>query len=153
MQHRIVFALACVAALGCGDTSGPQVEHGQVVIRTGATTYQPVQLVVVTTTNLSGHTIYDDHCGGEVQGYEFLHRWNASYGAARACVDVDARDWRAHSAAIPGNSIHVDTFHVNSRAYSGTWRVRLDLWNEIGMPLPEAQSTSNTFQVHGTWSP
>jgi len=158
MQRRIVVALACVVACACDDTSSPeqepgaQLEDGDVIIVTDATTYQPTESIVVTSTNLSEHTIYDYHCGGEVQGYEFLNRWNASYGMARGCMDTTG-GWLAHSVAIPSNSTHVDVFRVNSRAYTGTWRVRLHLLNDKGRPLPEELSISNTFQVQGTWSP
>src|SRR5215207_297373 len=99
MQRFIIPAVACLSALGCA--TAPEDASPPVTVRTQHTAYRPVELVVITTTNPTGATVYDDHCGGEVQGYEFLKRWNASYGVAGGCRDIDATDWRSRSVAIP----------------------------------------------------
>lgn len=148
----VVLTLA-LAATACRDATGIGGEPGNVTIQTDRADYRPMELIVVTTINRSGRTVYDDHCGGEVQGFEYLNRWNASYGAGRGCVDHDPRNWRLHSAPIRDRATHVDTLHVNGQAYSGTWRVQLYLRDEAGDPLPEDQRTSNTFHVVGTWLP
>lgn len=143
----------CAAVCACADSSGPQSAAGEIAIRTDRTEYEPNQLIIVRTTNRSGRLVYDDHCGGEVQGFEFLKKWNASYGAARGCFNFDPGEWQRRSIAIPNGSVHVDTFHVNGRAYTGTWRVQLYFRDEVGELLPENQSVSNAFRVNGTWSP
>jgi hypothetical protein len=124
-----------------------------VTTRTDGSEYRPGQVIIVTTVNRSDGVVYDDHCGGEVQGFELLGEWNASYGVGRGCLDVDPADWRARSIPIPRGSLHADTFHVNGLAYTGTWRVRLDLRDAGGELLPDSRSVSNTFHVKGAWSP
>lgn len=116
-------------------------------IRTERSEYRPLEWIVVTTRNVAGTPVYDDHCGGEVQGLEFLGRWNASYGTGRACLWPDPAKWRSYSVVIPPGAVHVDSFHVNGRAYAGTWRVELRLRDESGALLPEEQRVSNTFRV------
>jgi len=152
MRSGVACMIIAAGALACGDAAGP--EFGQeITIQTNSSDYEPGQLIIVTTTNRSDHVVYDDHCGGEVQGFEFLGRWNASYGAMRACYLFDRAGAHALEVPIPGGSTHADTFHVNGQAYSGTWRVRLYLRGENGVSIPESQAVSNTFRVGGTWSP
>ncbi len=127
------------------DTCRPRV-------RADRESYRPLDMVVVTTTNRSRRTVYDDHCGGEVQGFEYLGEWNASYGMGRGCDWPDPAAWRTHSVAIPPGATHVDTLHVNGRAYTGTWRVVLTLRDTAGAPLPEGRGISNTFRVRSGWA-
>jgi hypothetical protein len=154
MRHRLVPGLISLAALGCHDTTAPAAGDRRVTVRTDHIVYRPLELVVVTTVNRTGAVVYDDHCGGEVEGYEFLKQWNASYGMARIGFDFDTTtDWRLHSIAIPVGAAHVDTMFVNDRAYTGTWRVTLYLRDESGTALAQDQRTSNTFHVNDTWIP
>jgi hypothetical protein len=115
--------------------------------------YVPVEPIIVTTVNQSGRTIYDDHCGGGVQGYELLRRWDASFGVSRACLWRDGSGPRSYGVAIPAGASHVDTLHVNSEAYTGTWRVELYLRDANGARLPLGDRVSNTFRVQGRWTP
>jgi hypothetical protein len=145
-MRRVLIALVSLVTVACGDGgAGPGSQS--VAVRTERAEYRPGNLVVVTTTNRSGRTIYDDHCGGEVQGYEYLEEWDANFGAARVCWEP------VPAVAIPPGTAHVDTLGVNGQAYTGTWRVELRLLDDAGAPLPEAQRVSNTFRVRGTWAP
>lgn len=148
------FALAlALAFLGCRDAAGPEVADGTVGIRTERTAYRPLDPVYVRTTNRTARTVYDDHCAGGLEGFEFLHEWNGSYGFGRACLWPEPDAWRTHSVAIPPGATHVDTLYVNGQAYSGTWRVALSLRDGAGDALPAAQRVSNTFRVRGGWTP
>jgi hypothetical protein len=148
----------CFAALGCRGSSGPgslppAAPGASVRILTDRTEYRPTERVIVTTTNLTGRAVFDDHCGGEVQGFEYLQRWNASYGMGRGCLSRDPGGWRQRSVPIAAGGTHVDTMHINGQAYSGTWRVQLLLLDEAGEPLADAHRVSNTFRVRGGWTP
>lgn len=153
MQRRMVVGMLCAAVCACGDNTGPQVADREITIRTERSDYRPNELIIAQTTNRSGRLLYDDHCGGRVEGYELFGEWNASYGMARGCRLYGPDDWRETSIAIPDGTVHVDTLHVNGRAYTGTWRVRLLLRDESGARLSDGQSISDTFRVSGTWSP
>jgi hypothetical protein len=122
-------------------------------VRADRSSYRQLDPVVVTTTNRSARTVYDHHCGGGVEGYEYLRRWNGSYGMSRACVDFGGDGWRAHSVAIAPGGAHRDTLFVSGLAYTGTWRVQLRLLDEAGALLPEPERTSATFRVRGSWAP
>jgi hypothetical protein len=152
MQRHVLIVLAC-AISACGGTGEPSAPGGPISVRTDRSDYRPLDVVLVATTNRTGRTLYDDHCGGEVQGFEYLGRWNGSYGSARACLALDADDRRASRVAIPPGATHLDTMYVNGRAYTGTWRVALDLLDEDGAPLPEERRVSEPFRVHGDWRP
>jgi hypothetical protein len=106
-----------------------------------------MDMIVVTTRNESAAVIYDDHCGGEVQGFEYLGYWNASYGVGRGCSFVESERLPEHQIAIPPGTEHVDVFHVNGHAYAGTWRVELLLRDAAGNELPLRRRVSNTFRV------
>ena len=131
----------------------PAVADGTVGIRVDRAQYRPADPVIVTITNRSGRTIYDDHCGGEVQGYEYLQRWNGSYGMRRLCSALELPYPRTPIIAIPHGATARDTLFVGSTAYTGTWRVMLELRDEANAALPEDQSVSNTFRVQGLWAP
>ena len=153
--RRAAPALAALLLAACGDATGPASLVGPAVtVRTERTAYRPMDLVTITTTNNSSRTVWDDHCGGELQGLEYLGRWNGSYGSGRACVDLrGADDWRARAIPIPPGGTHVDVLHVNGSAYTGTWRAELLLRDDAGRLLPSLRRTSNTFRVTGDWSP
>jgi hypothetical protein len=154
MQQRriaILTIVLTVAAVGCHDAAAPRDEP--LAIRTDRLEYRAGEPVVVTTTNRTGRTVYDDHCGGEVQGYELVKEWNGSFGFTRYCIFPDPAAWRTYSVAIPDGATHVDTLSGNVDEYSGTWRVQLALRDETGAALPEARRTSNTYRIRGTWTP
>jgi len=147
MRPYAALALLPLALLGCRDGTAPALALGLVNVQAARTEYRPMDLVVVTTTNRSDQVVYDDHCGGELQGFEFLGRWNGSYGAARACADVETEQLTNHRVAIPPGATHVDEFHVNGQAYAGSWRVELLLSDAAGRLLPQSARVTNTFRV------
>ena len=150
MLRDYLSLIACLMLFGCAEPTG-LVPHS-ITVQTDRTEYLPVQMIVVTTLNQSGLVIYDDHCGGETQGFEFLQRWNGSYGEGRMCMD----SWSSLAnpgVAIPSGTLHSDTFYVNNQSYTGTWRVNLALRNSKGELLPESLRISNAFRVLGNWTP
>ena len=146
MHRTLVVAAAAALAAGCHTPAGG--DGVMFRVETDRREYVPGDAVVVTTRNLSTLVAYDDHCGGEMQGYEFLGRWNASYGMGRACFEGSPR--RSRVPIAPG-AAHVDTFYVNAYAYRGTWRVELALVDGTGRLLPER--ASNTFRVQADQAP
>jgi hypothetical protein len=149
MSRQNALLVACFLVFGCADSAGPALDS--IAIQTDRVEYEPVQLIIVTTTNRSGSTVYDDHCSGGTEGYELLRRWNGSYGAGRACTDATSRT--NPGVAIPSGTVHSDTFHVNGQSYTGTWRVNLALRMGNGALISEALRVSNTFHVRGNWVP
>jgi len=156
MPRHAIRAAACLALLGCADSTGPGSLVGPAVtVRTERAEYRPLELVAVTTTNSSSRTIWDDHCGGGMQGLEHTGDWNGSYGSGRACMDIGPgpADWRMRSVPIPPGGTHVDALPVSGQAYAGTWRVALTLRDDAGRLLPIQRRASNTFRVAADRSP
>ncbi len=142
----VLLALACLALAACHAPSGPNDATVSLTMFTDRMEYRPLDQIIVTTTNQGGGVVYDDHYTGGVQGFEYLGRWNGSYGESRACVDFGGAQ-RAFGIPIPVGTTHVDTFHVNSQSYAGTWRVELGLRDETGALVAEDRRISNTFHV------
>ena len=149
MKHRLMYSVALVALSACGEVARPvDVPLSSLQVRTDRTEYRPLELIFVTTTNQTARPIYDDHCAGAVQGSQSPRQWSASYGTVRGgCYWPEESRWREYSVVIPPGAVHVDTFHVNSLAYAGTWRVELRLRDDAGKVLSESQRISNTFRV------
>ena len=146
MKYRLASILALIVAVACRGAASPE-GSASLSIRTDRSEYRRLDRIVVTTTNETGEVVYDDHCTGEVQGFELLDRWNASYGMARECSWPDASRWRDYSVEIPAGTAHVDTFHVSGVAYTGTWRIELGLRDAAGRTLSAKRRVSNTFTV------
>lgn len=147
-----VLAAATVLNAGCTESTKPADRLIEVLSDRQSYRAQPPELVVITTRAAIADTIFDDHCGGELQGFEYLGRWNGSYGGGRVCLrgqPIAGRD----RIPIPPGTVHMDTFHVNDRAYTGTWRVELNLRDRDGVLFPLEQRISNTFRIEGTWTP
>ena len=148
MRPYPLLALLSLALLGCRDGTAPAFSLGLVSVQAARTEYRPMDFVVVTTTNRSNQVVYDDHCGGEMQGFEYLGRWNGSFGSGRACAEVGTgQPMDHHLVAIPPGATHVDELPVNDRAYAGTWRVELLLRDAAGRLLPERARITDTFRV------
>ncbi len=145
--------LACAAAAGCRGAAESGVPDGRVGVRVDRGSYRPLDMVVVTTTNRSPRTVYDDHCGGGIEGFEYLKRWNGSFGAGRGCTEPGEGGGWAHDVAIAPGAAHRDTLFVSAQAYTGTWRAALSLRDGAGALLPEPERTSGTFRVQGAWAP
>lgn len=149
-------AVACASLLSCHETSAPWNTDGLLTVITDRTEYQRNQKLLVTIRNGTDRLIYDDQCGGEVQGFEYIGKWNASYGESRSCGAVSlgsgsavtGSDWKSSSIAIQPGDTYVDTFVINGAAYPGTWRVELSLRDENGQLLRLDQRISNLFVVH-----
>jgi hypothetical protein len=152
----MVIAVACASLFSCHETSAPWNTEGLLTIITDRTDYQRSQRLLVRIKNGTDRIIYDDRCGGEVQGWEYAAKWNASYGESRSCGAVSlgsgsavtGSDWKASSVAIHPGDIYVDTFVINGAAYPGTWRVELALRDDNGQLLRLDQRISNLFLVH-----
>jgi hypothetical protein len=153
MGNRMAVAVACVSLFSCHEASAPWNTEGLLTIITDRTDYQRNQQLLVRIKNGTDRIIYDDRCGGEVQGFEYIGKWNASYGASRSCGStgnppLPLPDWRASSIAIQPGDTYIDTFPINGAAYPGTWRVELALRDKNGELLRLDQRISNLFLVH-----
>ena len=140
--------------IACGDPDAPgegAIDEAGIAVRVEADRgrYRPLDPVVVRITNQSDHTVFENLCAGELEGYGFVPgEWNGSYGEARVCyVDpgVPPDGWGYRS--IPPASSVVDTFFVNSQAYEGQWRVRLDLRDIENDSLPLNRQMTPAFRV------
>ena len=120
-------------------------------ITTERSAYKAGDVLLGRTTNRGTQTLYDDHCGGEVQGFEFLKEWNGSYGVSRSCNKMIPRDNSDMIHPIVPGTTHVDTLHVSGFAYTGTWRVRLWILDGRRQPVADSLSVTSPFQVTG-WS-
>lgn len=67
-KNRLAVAVACASLLSCHETSAPWNTDGLLTIITDRTDYQRSQKVLVRIKNGTDRLIYDDRCGGEVQG-------------------------------------------------------------------------------------
>lgn len=74
MQPHIVIGIVCAVACACVDSTSPQVADREIAIRTDRSEYDPNDVIIVRTANRSGRLLYDDHCGGSVEGYELPER-------------------------------------------------------------------------------
>jgi hypothetical protein len=145
-------AILIALAAGC-DATGPDAtgpSGGTVEIRTLHNTYRPLDLVIVHVTNRLQEPIFNDLCGGEIEGRGFPELgWNGSYGTGRVCMfDPEPQPIRID----PGETIR-DSLHVNHVSYVGEWRFNLLLRDAQGAVLPEHLRVSNTFLVLGYWHP
>ena len=150
----LVAALLAIAA--CSDAAPRVVEPEvggtiDVSITTERSAYKAGDILLVRTTNRGTGMLYDDHCGGAVEGFEFLKEWNGSYGVSRICNKMIPRDNSDMVHPIPPGTTHVDTLHVSAFAYTGTWRARLSILDGRRQPLPDSLRVTDTFQVAG-WS-
>lgn len=144
--------LAAGPAIGIGCTESTKPTDRLIDVSTDRINYRPYDRIVVSTRVATADTTFDDHCGGGVEGFEYLGTWNGSFGGGRTCLrgqPVAGRD----RIPIPPGTVHMDTFYVNERAYTGTWRVELWLRDRAGVLFPLEQRVSNTFRVEGTWTP
>jgi hypothetical protein len=144
-----------VTVSGCTVHSRPSPADGVVTVWADPHERRPGDRVIVQTYNRLPRMVYENECGGQVQGYELHHQWNGSYGFGRACAssDQDDRGRLSHVPIAPG-ATHIDTLFVSGGAYVGTWRVELELYERVGerfVRLPEAQRASKTFHVRGGW--
>lgn len=144
----------CLAGLvGCAASTEvvPPINEAalDVQVLADAARYRPLDAVVVRVHNRSDETVYENRCDGSLEGFGFIPgQWNGSYGSARVCLfDAgQAPTGPGFLAIAPGASV-VDTFFVNSQAYAGQWRVRLDLRDADNDPLPLARRVSAAFTV------
>ena len=154
-MNRMVLAGACASLFSCHETSAPWNTDGLLTIITDQTEYQRSQKLLVTIRNGTDRLIYDDKCGGEVQGFEYVGKWNGSFGDSHSCGLAllasssvqSGSEWRSSSIAIQPGGSYTDSFVINSAAYPGTWRVELSLRDENGEPLRLDQRISNLFRV------
>lgn len=151
MPRRLLIILALT---GCADPIAPgdgAIDESRLDVRVRAdrSRYEPLDPVIVRITNESDVAIFENLCAGELEGYGFVPgEWNASYGAARICLDdpgVPPEGW-GFRRIMPGGSA-VDTFFVNSEAYEGKWRVQLDLRDAENDSLPLSLRITQTFRV------
>ncbi len=148
----IVLAAGAAAGMACTELTDP--DDRPTVIVTDRLEYRPRPWtsVIVTTRTATADTIFDNHCDGGTEGFEYLGRWNGSYGAGRFC-DRSQPTLGRDRIPIPPGTVHVDTFFVHETQYTGTWRVQLHLHDYTGALLPIEERISNTFHVEGTWTP
>lgn len=142
MSRRLIGPALALLLVGCGEGLGP---FARAAVVTDLKEYRRGESITVTTLDRSGDDIYDNHCAGVVEGFDYLGYWNGSYGSGRACLPNELGD--SHLKRIAPGEVHVDYFYVNSMAYEGSWRVQLELQTAGGRRLPLESRVSNTFRV------
>lgn len=108
----------------------------------------PNDPVVARISNGSNEVVYENLCGGQLEGFGFIPgEWNGSYGFARVCLyDRGEHGTPGLRGIQPGASV-LDTFYVNDQSYAGSWRFNFDLEDRDGDLLPLEHRVSQPFEV------
>jgi hypothetical protein len=108
----------------------------------------PNDPVVARISNGSSEVLYENLCGGQLEGFGFVPgEWNGSYGYGRVCMYDSRENGTSGLRPIqPGASV-LDTFYVNDQAYAGSWRFNFDLQDRDGDLLPLERRVSQPFEV------
>jgi hypothetical protein len=128
----------------------PPIDESRLAVRVEALapSYRPLDPAVARITNQSPVTVYENLCGGLLEGYGYVPgEWNGSYGTARVCYESSDRIPGPNFRPIsPGSSVDI-TLPINDSAYAGQWRFNVDLRDAEGDVLPLAQRASEPFEV------
>ena len=149
----LAFSLACSQGLldpefgespfaNCRDDAG-------IRICLEKTKYSRVELVPFTIANSQDRTVFEDMCTGGVEGRPSEGgEWGGRHGVGRLCANYATRsDILAHMRYLPRGELVYDTFHVNSQALAGDWRIWIRVLNSDGRPLRDEFFVSPVFQV------
>ena len=157
MRWTLLALVVAVTSCGASESTGPftplplpPIDEAALDVRVVALVRvaHPLDPVVARISNRSAEVVYENLCGGELEGFGYVPgEWNASYGFARACLAGGGPPKAPYLRPIePGSSV-VDTFYVNDLAYFGSWRFNFDLQDGDGDLLPRARRISEPFQV------
>jgi len=105
MRRTWMFLPSIVAACGGSDSAAPlpPVDEAalEVEVVALAQTVHPLDPVVARITNRSTEVVYENLCGGALEGYGYVPgEWNGSYGYGRACPLGCALSGRARVCSI-----------------------------------------------------
>jgi hypothetical protein len=108
---------------------------------------RPLDEVVARITNHSAEVVYESLCDGGLEGFGYVPgQWNLSFGVARACPLGGSYPTGSLRSIESGASV-LETFHVNSQSYAGSWRFYFHLQDREGDLLPLQQRVSQPFTV------
>jgi hypothetical protein len=126
------------------------LEDGGIQICIERTAYAPVDLLPFTVANGEDRAVFLDSCSGGVEGQDpVTGEWGPGrHGVSRLCdFHATRSDVLAHMRYLPRSQLVFDTFHVNSQAQEGNWRVWVLILDGRGLPVRERTFTSPTFEV------
>jgi len=117
--------------------------------------YVPLDIVEYTISNGFEREVFEDRCTGSIEGRRSAeYDWSGSFGGFRLCANyADHEDVLASMVPlVPGDLVIEEThFYVSSFAYTGEWRLSLQVLGPDGYPIRDEPFTSPAFRVEADW--